>query len=176
MPLYALDGVEPQFPASGNYWIAPTAVLIGNVIIKEGASVWFGAVLRGDNDPLTVGEGTNVQDNSVLHTDLGIPLTLGRNVTIGHKVMLHGCIVGDNSLIGMGATLLNGSQVGENSIVGAHALVTEGKSFEPGALIVGSPARAIRALDEETIHRLTQSAESYQRNAARFAKGLKRID
>ncbi|MGQ3673555.1 gamma carbonic anhydrase family protein [Xanthobacter sp. TB0136] len=176
MPLYSLDGIEPQLPASGNYWIAPTAVLIGNVIIKEGASVWFGAVLRGDNDPLIVGEGTNVQDNSVLHTDLGIPMTLGRNVTVGHKVMLHGCVIGDNTLIGMGSTILNGASIGANSIVGANALVTENKSFEGNSLIVGSPARAVRALDEETIRRLTLSAESYQRNAERFAKGLKRID
>ncbi|MGQ3676051.1 gamma carbonic anhydrase family protein [Xanthobacter sp. TB0139] len=176
MPIYALDGVEPELPASGNYWIAPTAVLIGKVVLREGASVWFGAVLRGDNEVIELGENTNVQDNSVLHTDMGAPLVMGRNVTVGHKAMLHGCTVGENSLIGMGATVLNGAVIGPNSLVGANALVTENKSFTPGSLIVGTPAKVVRALDEEAIRRLTASAEGYARNAMRYAKGLKRID
>ncbi|MGE4371310.1 MAG: gamma carbonic anhydrase family protein [Xanthobacter sp.] len=176
MPIYALDGVEPELPASGNYWIAPTAVLIGKVVLREGASVWFGAVLRGDNEVIELGENTNVQDNSVLHTDMGAPLVMGRNVTVGHKAMLHGCTVGENSLIGMGATVLNGAVIGPNSLVGANALVTENKSFTPGSLIVGSPAKVVRALDEATIRKLTGSAEGYARNAMRYAKGLKRID
>ncbi len=176
MPLYSLDGVSPDLPASGNYWIAPNAILIGKVVLKEGASVWFGCVLRGDNEVIEVGEGSNIQENSVCHTDMGYPLVIGRNVTVGHRAMLHGCTVRDNSLIGMGATVLNGAVIAENCLVGANALVTEGKSFEPGSLIVGTPAKVVRPLDAKGIAGLTASAEGYQRRAVRYAKGLQRID
>ncbi|MGR7996963.1 MULTISPECIES: gamma carbonic anhydrase family protein [unclassified Xanthobacter] len=176
MPLYALDGIAPELPASGNFWIAPTAVLIGKVIVKEGASIWFGSVLRGDNEPIVVGEGSNIQENSVLHTDMGCPLTIGRNVTVGHNVILHGCIIGDNSLIGMGATVLNRATIPANSLVGAGALVTEGKTFPERSLIVGSPAKAVRSLDDAAVAGLEKSALSYQNNGRRYTAGLVRID
>ncbi|MFS8037196.1 gamma carbonic anhydrase family protein [Xanthobacter sp. AM11] len=176
MPIYALDGVAPELPASGNYWIAPDAVLIGRVILKEGASIWFGSVLRGDNEPIVVGEGSNIQENCVLHTDPGFPMTLGSHVTVGHMATLHGCTVGDNSLIGMGATVLNGANIAGSCLVGSKALVTEGKAFEPFSLIVGAPAKVVRQLDAETTARLRGTAEHYQRNFRRYAKGLVRID
>ncbi|MFG1182635.1 gamma carbonic anhydrase family protein [Xanthobacter versatilis] len=176
MPIYALDGVAPTLPALGHYWIAPDAVLIGNVTLKEGASIWFGSVLRGDNEPIVVGEGSNIQENCVLHTDPGFPLTLGTNVTVGHMATLHGCIVGDGSLIGMGSTVLNGANIASKCLVGSKALVTEGKVFEPFSLIVGAPAKVARQIDEATAARLVGTAEHYQRNWQRYAKGLKRID
>lgn len=176
MPIYALDGVAPTLPASGHYWIAPDAVIIGNVTLKEGASVWFGSVLRGDNEPIVVGEGSNIQENCVLHTDPGFPLTLGTNVTVGHMATLHGCIVGDGSLIGMGSTVLNGANIAGSCLVGSKALVTEGKVFEPFSLIVGAPAKVARQIDEATAARLVSTAEHYQHNWQRYAKGLKRID
>lgn len=175
MPIYSIDGIEPELPASGNYWIAPDAVIIGRVTLKEGASVWFGAVVRGDNEPIVIGEGTNIQENCVLHTDPGFPMTLGANVTVGHMATLHGCIVGENSLIGMGATVLNGARIGANCLVGSKALVTEGKAFEENSLIVGAPAKVARQLDADTATRLRGTAEHYQRNFRRFAAGLKRI-
>jgi len=171
--IYELDGVKPQIDQTA--WIAPTAVLIGNVIIGPRANIWFGAVLRGDNEPITVGAGSNVQENSVLHTDMGYPLTIGANCTIGHKAMLHGCTIEDGSLIGMGATLLNGAKIGAGSLVGACALVTEGKEIAPGSLVMGAPAKVVRALDDAAKARLLQSASGYQANAARFAKGMKAI-
>ena len=176
MPIYELDGIRPELPADGDFWIAPTAVLIGRVRLKPGASVWFGAVLRGDNEWIEIGENSNVQDMSVLHTDMGFPLTIGRDCTIGHKAILHGCTVGANSLIGMGATVLNGVTIADNSLVGANALVTEGKSFPPASLIVGSPAKVTRELDAAAIARLTKSAEGYVANARRFAAGLKPVE
>lgn len=176
MPIYALDGVAPELPASGNYWIAPTAVLIGRVIVKEGASIWFGSVLRGDNEPIVVGEGANIQENCVLHTDPGFPLTLGSHVTVGHMATLHGCTVGEESLIGMGSTVLNGARIAPHCLVGSKALVTEGKVFEEFSLIVGAPAKVARQIDAETAARLKGTAEHYQRNYERFAKGLQRID
>ena len=151
MPIYELDGQAPELPADGHYWIAETAVLIGRVRLKSDASIWFGAVLRGDNEWIEVGERSQIQDNSTLHTDPGFPMVIGANCVIGHKVMLHGCMVGDNSLIGMGAILLNGAKIGKNSLVGAGALVTEGKSFPDNSLIVGAPARAIRTLDDKAV-------------------------
>ncbi|MDQ0504243.1 gamma carbonic anhydrase family protein [Xanthobacter agilis] len=176
MPLYAIDGIAPELPASGNFWIAPTAVLIGKVIVKEGASIWFGAVLRGDNEPIVVGEGSNIQENSVLHTDPGCPLTIGSDVTVGHNVILHGCIIGDHSLIGMGATVLNRAIIPSHCLVGAGALVTEGKTFPERSLIVGSPAKAVRSLDDAAVEGLAKSALNYQRNALRYAQGLVRVD
>jgi carbonic anhydrase/acetyltransferase-like protein (isoleucine patch superfamily) len=172
MPIYALEGVAPELPADGEYWIAPTAVVVGRVQLMKNASVWFGAVLRGDNDLISVGENSNIQDNAVVHTDPGQPVTVGANVTVGHGVILHSTRVGDNSLIGMGATLLNRSRIGKNCIVGANTLVTEGKEFGDGMLIVGSPARAIRALGEAELALLKASAEVYVANYRRFRDSL----
>jgi len=168
-----LDGVAPQIHPSA--WVAPTAVLIGRVIVGPRANIWFGAVARGDNEPIVIGEGSNVQENSVLHTDMGFPLTIGANCTIGHKAMLHGCTIDDGSLIGMGATLLNGAHIGAGSLVGACALVTEGKTIPPGSLVMGSPGKVVRELDEAARQRLLKSAEGYQANAVRFAAGMKII-
>ena len=175
MPIYELDGEQPEFPADGKYWVAETAVLIGRIRLKSETSVWFGAVLRGDNEWIELGERSQIQDNATLHTDPGFPMVIGSNCVIGHKVMLHGCIVGNNSLIGMGAILLNGSKVGNNSLVGAGALVTEGKSFPDNSLIVGSPARAIRTLDEKAAAMIARGAETYVQRWQQYAKGLKRI-
>jgi carbonic anhydrase/acetyltransferase-like protein (isoleucine patch superfamily) len=172
MPIYALEGIAPELPEEGRYWIAPTAVLIGRVRLMQNASVWFGAVLRGDNDLISVGENSNIQDNTVVHTDPGQPVTVGANVTVGHTVILHSTSVGDNSLIGMGATLLNRSRIGKNCVVGANALVTEGKEFGDGMLIVGSPARALRPLGEAELALLKTSAEVYVANYRRFLGGL----
>ena len=172
MPIYALEDIAPEFPADDQYWIAPTAVLIGRVQLMKNASVWFGAVLRGDNDLISIGENSNIQDNTVVHTDPGQPVTVGANVTVGHNVILHSASVGDNSLIGMGATLLNRSRVGKNCIVGANALITEGKEFGDGMLIVGSPARAIRPLGEAELALVKASAEVYVANYRRFRNGL----
>src|SRR6195256_5401953 len=151
MPIYELDGVKPEFPGEGAYWIAETAVLIGRVRLKRATSVWFGAVLRGDNEWIELGERSQIQDNSTLHTDPGFPLVIGANCVIGHNVIMHGCMVGANSLIGMGAILLNGARIGKNCLVGAGALITEGKEFPGNTLIVGAPARATRMVDEPTI-------------------------
>jgi carbonic anhydrase/acetyltransferase-like protein (isoleucine patch superfamily) len=170
MPLYSLDGIAPQIDA-GVAWIAPTAVLIGRIIVRSDASIWFGVVARGDNEPITIGEGSNVQENTVLHTDMGYPLTIGAGCTIGHKAMLHGCTIGDNTLIGMG-TVLNGAHIGENCLIGAGALVTEGKEVPDGSLVIGAPGKVVRPLDEEAIARLKKSASGYLLNARRFATGL----
>ena len=176
MALWKLDGIAPELPADGSAWVAPTAELIGRVRLKAESSVWFGAVLRGDNEWIEIGERTNVQDMSVLHTDIGYPLTIGPDCTIGHKVTLHGCTIGANTLIGMGATILNGARIGDNCLVGAGALVTEGKEFPDNSLIVGVPAKAIRQLDAAAVARLKKSAEGYVRNARRFADGLEKMD
>jgi len=150
--------------------------VIGDVELGEGVGIWFGAVLRGDNEPITVGRNTNIQEGAMLHTDPGAPVTIGEGCTIGHHAIVHGCTIGDNSLIGMGATVLNGAKIGNNCLVGANALVTEGKEFPDGSLIVGSPARAIRTLDEQAIEGLKRSAEKYVQNWQRFSRDLKRID
>ena len=173
MNIYDLGDKRPQLPPPGEYWIAPNAVVLGDVILKKNASVWFGAVARGDNDPITVGEGSNVQDGAILHTDAGVPLTIGSGVTIGHRAMLHGCEVGDDSLIGIGAVVLNRARIGRSSIVGAGALVAEGKSFPDGVLLIGSPARVARELRPEEIVFLKLSAEHYVQNWQRFARDLK---
>lgn len=175
MAIYEIDGQAPEFPADGRYWVAETAVLIGRVRLKSEASVWFGAVLRGDNEWIELGERSQIQDNATLHTDPGYPLIIGANCVIGHKVVLHGCTVGENSLIGMGAIVLNGAKIGKNSLVGAGALVTEGKEFPDNSLIVGSPARAIRSLNEKTTEIIAEGAEIYVRRWQQYAKGLKRI-
>lgn len=175
MPIYSLDGIEPQLPASGNYWIAPDAVVIGNVVVEEGATIWFGAVLRGDNERITLGPNSNIQENCILHTDPGFPLTIGDTCTIGHGVILHGCTVGDGSLIGMGATLLNGARIGKNCLVGAGALVTEGKEFADNHLIVGAPAKAIRTFTPDQFAGIHRAAKGYVANGQRYKKGLKQI-
>lgn len=174
MALWKLDGISPDVAADA--WVAPSADLVGRVRLKAEASVWFGAVLRGDNEWIEIGERSNIQDMSVLHTDMGYPLTIGPDCTIGHKVTLHGCTIGAGTLIGMGATILNGAKIGDGCLVGAGALVTEGKEFPDGSLIVGVPAKAIRSLDEAALARLKKSADGYVRNARRFADGLERID
>ena len=176
MPLYDLDGHAPQTPGMGEWWIAPDAHLIGKVRIGHAVGVWFGCVLRGDNELIDIGAGANIQEHCVLHTDMGYPLTIGENCTIGHRATLHGCAIGDNSLIGMGATVLNGAKIGNNCLVGAGALVTEGKEFPDNSLIVGSPARAIRTLDARAVEGLTRSARGYVANWRRYAQGLRRID
>ena len=176
MPIYEFDGKQPSFPADGTSWVAPSADLMGDVRLGSEASVWFGVVIRADNTPIIIGARSNVQDNAVLHSDPGEPLTIGEGVTIGHRVMLHGCTIGDNSLIGMGATVLNGAVIPENCLVGAGALVTEGKTFAPGSLIVGVPAKAIRELDEAAIAGLRAAAASYTAKSKEFAGSLRRID
>jgi len=173
MPLYAIDGARPVLGAGA--WIAPSADVIGNARLGEGASVWFGAVIRADNTPILVGARTNIQEGAMLHSDPGQPLTVGDGVTVGHHAILHGCTVGDHSLIGMGATVLNGAVIGAESLVGAGALVTEGKSFPPRSLIVGSPARAVRELTDEQVAGLRWSAAGYAKRAADYAAGLERV-
>lgn len=175
MPLYTLDGVSPQLDDEDSIWIAPDASVIGKVRLGRQAGIWFGAVLRGDNELIFIGDGSNVQEHCVLHTDLGFPLTVGKNCTIGHRAILHGCTIGDNSLIGMGAIVLNGAKIGKNCLVGAGALVTEGKEFPDNSLIVGAPARAVRELDDKTREGLGKSADTYIANARRFAAGLKPV-
>ena len=176
MPLYALDGTRPETAKAGDWWLAPDAHVIGRVRLAAGVGVWFGAVLRGDNEWISIGEGSNIQEGCVLHTDMGYPLTVGANCTIGHRAILHGCTIGENSLVGMGATVLNGARIGANSLVGANALVTEGKSFPDNSLIVGAPARAIRRLDEAAIAGLRKSAESYVEKWRHFATSLSLVD
>jgi len=174
MAIYELDGIRPTLADSA--WVAETAEVIGNVSLAQDTGVWSNVVIRGDNEPVTVGAATNIQEAAILHSDAGSPLTIGRDVTVGHKAMLHGCTVGDGSLIGIGAIVLNNARIGSGCLVGAGALVTEGKEFPDGSLIVGSPARAVRSLSPEQIEGLRQSARHYVQNAARFRKGLRRID
>ena len=175
MAIFELDGAAPELPADGRYWIADSATVIGRVRLKSNASVWFGAVLRGDNEWIELGERSQIQDNSTLHTDPGFPLVIGDNCVIGHNVMLHGCTIGSHSLIGMGAIVLNGAKIGNNCLLGAGALVTEGKAFPDNSLIVGAPARAIRALDDTARDAIARGADIYVRRWQQYAKGLKRI-
>ena len=173
MPVFSLADADLVVEDADAFWIAPTAVVVGNVILKRNASVWFGAVLRGDNEPIEIGENSNVQDGSVLHTDMGAPLVVGRDVTIGHQVMLHGCTIGANSLIGIKATVLNHAVIAENSLVGAHALVTERKTFEAGQLITGAPARVARPMTPEMIKMNGYSAQHYVENWKRYARDMR---
>ncbi|MGB3409013.1 MAG: gamma carbonic anhydrase family protein [Jannaschia sp.] len=171
--IYELDGIAPQLEEG--VWVAPDANVIGRVTLAAHASIWFGATLRGDGEPIVVGAGSNVQENSVLHTDAGYPLTIGANCTIGHKAMLHGCTIGDGALIGMGATILNGAVIGAGCLIGAGALVTEGKMIPPGSLVMGAPGRVVRDLDAGAQQKLLMSAEHYRQNAARFRDGLRAV-
>ena len=172
MAIYELDGVGPTLPQSGNFWIAPSAEVMGNVILKENASVWYGCVLRGDNDPIIIGENTNVQDLSVIHTDIGAPVTIGANVTIGHRVILHGCEIGDDTLIGMGSTILNRVRIGRNCIIGANALISEDKEIPDFSLVVGVPGKVVRTLDPIVAETIRRSAGHYVDNWRRYAAGL----
>jgi carbonic anhydrase/acetyltransferase-like protein (isoleucine patch superfamily) len=173
MAIYELDGKSPQLGEGA--WIADSAQVIGDVELGPGASVWFGAVIRGDCEAIRIGRNTNIQDLSVLHADIGIPLVLGDNVTVGHQVMLHGCTIGDGALIGIQAVILNGAKIGKNCVVGAGSVVTENKEFPDNSLIVGAPAKAIRTLDEAGVAKLSHLAEHYVGNAKHFAKSLKKI-
>jgi carbonic anhydrase/acetyltransferase-like protein (isoleucine patch superfamily) len=171
--IYALHDLIPEIAADA--WVAPDANLIGRVVLEAGASVWFGATLRGDNEEIRVGRGSNVQEDVVIHTDMGFPLVIGPDCTIGHKAMLHGCTIGAGSLIGMGATILNGAKIGKGCLIGAGALITEGKEIPDGALVMGAPGKVIRLLDAEAQARLLRSAEHYRANAARYRDGLRAL-
>lgn len=173
MAVYELEGAAPWLDPTA--WIADSAEVIGRVTLQADASVWFGCVVRGDSESISIGAGSNIQDLSVLHADAGLPLVIGRGVTVGHKVMLHGCTIGDESLIGIGAVVLNGARIGRNCLVGAGALVTEGKEFPDGSMILGSPARAVRQLTPEQIEGLRASAQHYVENARRFRASLKKL-
>ncbi len=174
MPAYAIDGKAPTFEDADSNWVAPDATLIGNISVGRNAGFWFGVVIRGDNEPIVIGADTNVQEHTIMHTDPGFPLTIGEGCTIGHRALLHGCRIGDNSLIGMGAIVLNGARIGRNSLVGAGALVTEGKEFPDNSLIVGSPAKVIRTLDDAAVARLRASAAHYVANGKCFKAGLRK--
>lgn len=171
MTVYALGELVPEIHE--DTWIAPDANLIGQVVVEAGASVWFGATIRADHEIIRIGAGTNVQENTVMHIDAGFPLTIGAGCTIGHKVMLHGCTIGENSLIGMGATVLNGAKIGKNCLIGACALITEGKEIPDGSLVMGAPGKVVRQLDDQAIARLKASALNYQDNMRRFRDSLK---
>jgi carbonic anhydrase/acetyltransferase-like protein (isoleucine patch superfamily) len=173
MAIYELDGTSPRIADSA--WVAGSAEVMGNVELADEASIWFGAILRGDTETIRIGRRSNIQDASVLHADVGMPLTVGDDVTVGHQVMLHGCTIGDGSLIGIGAVVLNGARIGKGCLVGAGALVTEGKEFPDGSMIIGSPARVVRQLTPEQLEGLRKSAQHYVENARRFRTGLKKI-
>ncbi len=173
MTVYGFDGVVPEVAADA--WVAPDANVIGRIVLEAGASVWFGATLRGDNEEIRIGAGSNVQENCVCHTDLGYPMSIGAGCTIGHKAMLHGCTIGANSLIGMGATVLNGARIGENCLIGAGALITEGKEIPDNSLVMGMPGKVVRVLDAEAIEGLRRSARGYQEKARAFAETLRPV-
>src|SRR6201992_3034938 len=175
MAIYELDGQAPELPADGNYFIADTATVIGKIRLLPGASVWVGAVLRGDNGWIESGKNHNVQDTSPCHTDRGFPLTIGKGCTVGHNVILHGCTLEDGALVGMGSIVMNGARIGRGSIVGAGSVITKGKQFPEHSLIIGAPARVIRTLEPAQVEKMGGAARSYQRNGPRFKKDLKKI-
>jgi carbonic anhydrase/acetyltransferase-like protein (isoleucine patch superfamily) len=175
MPIYSFDGMTPELPEEGHFWVAPGAVVIGRVRLKRDASVWFGAILRGDNDLIEIGERTNVQDGCALHVDPGYPLTIGDDCTIGHSVTLHGCTIGANTLIGMSATILNGTRVGRNCVIGAHAFLPENKVIPDNSVVMGSPGRVVKELDPSKIAGLTKTAQGYVERWQRYRSGLKLI-
>lgn len=174
MTLYSIDSIKPNLP-DGFHWIAPNAVVLGNVTISEGVGIWFGTVIRGDNEPIIIGENTNIQENCVFHSDPGFPVSIGKGCTIGHKAMIHGCKIGDNSLIGMSATVLNGAKIGKNCLIGAGALVPEGKVIPDNSMVVGIPGKVVRELDDRAVSGLKASALHYVENAKRFSQGLEKI-
>lgn len=176
MPIYSLQDRQPNLPPEDEFWLAPDASVMGDVHLGRDVGIWFGAVLRGDNEPIVVGARTNIQEHSMLHTDMGFPLTIGEGCTIGHRAILHGCSLGENTLVGMGATILNGAKIGKNCLIGAGALVPEGKEIPDNSLVVGMPGKVVRELDEAAVQSLRESANGYVANWRRFAKGLKRID
>lgn len=173
MSLCALGDETPDVAADA--WVAPGCYVIGKVVLEAASSVWFGSTLRGDNERITIGAGSNVQENCVLHTDMGFPLTIGPGCTIGHKAMLHGCTIGRNTLVGMGATILNGAVIGDNCLIGAGALITEGKTIPDGSLVMGAPGKIVRQLDAQAVNMLRASAHHYQENAARFREDLRKL-
>lgn len=173
MPIYQLNDKCPKLPQEDSCWIAPDAHVIGDVVLGDDVGIWFGAVLRGDNEPISVGKGTNIQEGVMVHADPGFPATIGEGCTVGHHAIVHGCTLGNNTLVGMGATILNGAVIGDNCLIGANALVTEGKVFPDGSLIVGSPAKAVRMLDAATIEGLKKTAEKYAKNIKIYRDGLK---
>ncbi len=173
MSLFSLGSTAPLVDETA--WVAPGCYIVGDVALAAKSSVWFGSTLRGDNERISIGQGSNVQENCVLHTDMGFPLTIGAGCTIGHKAMLHGCVIGENTLIGMGATVLNGAIIGKNCLIGAGALITEGKTIPDGSLVMGVPGKVVRALDDAAIDGLRLSALHYQENAARFKRDLKAL-
>jgi carbonic anhydrase/acetyltransferase-like protein (isoleucine patch superfamily) len=175
MAIYELDGEKPEFPADGLYWVADTAAVIGKVKLHTNVSIWYGSVLRGDNELIEINTRSQVQDNATLHTDPGFPLTIGRDCVIGHNVVLHGCTIGDGSLIGMGAIVLNGVKIGDNCLVGAGALLTEGKTFPDNSMILGAPAKAVRATDDQMRAMIARAADVYVKRWKRYAVGLKRL-
>lgn len=175
MPVYELDGTAPQGPEAKDLWLAPDAHIIGDVVLGNKVGIWFGAVLRGDNERITVGEGSNIQEHTMVHTDPGFPATIGENCTIGHRAIIHGCTIEENSLIGMGAIVLNGAHIGKNCLIGAGALIPEGKRIPDNSLVVGMPGKVIRTLTDEDAAKLTASALNYQNNAKRYLGGLKQV-
>jgi len=176
MAIYAIGDAKPILPPEGDYWIAPSAQVMGNVKLEKNASVWFGAVLRGDNELITIGENSNVQDGSVLHTDPGSPLTIERDVTIGHMVMLHGCTIGAGSLVGIGSIILNNTRIGKGCLIGANTLIAEGKDIPDYSMVLGAPGKVIRTLDKEMADALRLSSDHYVQNWKRYAAGIKRLD
>ena len=172
MTIFALGDYRPELPENGDYWIAPDANVIGQVVVETGVSIWFGATLRGDTEPLSIGAGSNIQENTVIHSDPGFPVRIGQNCTIGHKAMIHGCTIGDGSLIGMGATVLNGARIGSGCLIGAGALIPEGKAIPDGSLVMGMPGKVVRVLDEEAQAGLLESAETYRERMRRFRDQL----
>lgn len=175
MAVYNLGNVTPQLPNDDEYWIAPTAAVMGNVILKKNSSIWWGAVLRGDNDPIVVGEGSNIQDGSICHTDHGSPLTIGANVTVGHMVMLHGCEIGDGSLVGIGSIVLNGAKIGKNCLIGANCLITEGREIPDNSLVMGAPGKVVRELSPEQAARVAMGSAHYVENWKRYRRELVQV-
>ncbi|HRY16690.1 MAG TPA: gamma carbonic anhydrase family protein [Candidatus Competibacteraceae bacterium] len=176
MTCFSLDGTGVRTPANGRFWIAPNAVVIGNVELEEDASVWFGTSIRGDNEPIRIGARSNIQEGCVLHTDPGFPMTIGPDVTVGHMVMLHGCTIGARALIGIGSIILNGAEIGEGSLVGANTLVPEGKKIPPRSMVLGSPGRVVRELSPEDVEKFSAAAGRYVENWQRFKAGMKQQD
>jgi len=175
MAIYELDGARPELPASGKYWVAESAEVMGRVILRENASIWYGCVLRGDNDPIIVGENSNIQDLSVLHTDHGYPITIGANVTVGHRVVLHACTIGDDTLIGMGSTILNRAKIGKNCIIGANTLISEGKEIPDNSLVMGAPGKVVKEVSPQQVQMIRMSAIHYVENWQKHQARLMRI-